>query len=202
MKINLKISQFSGFLLRPGYAISVNISKWLKLLNFVPFIRNTSVNHVYNWIWSFGLTFTVLQWMNTNFKISQLSGFLLRPWNTIFVKIWKWLKLLNSLPFIKETRANHFYNRIWSYFTAVQPIYGKWRETSKLVNFLVFLLRSGPMRFWSKFENDWNFLILFHSCRKHLQIMFTFEFDHMDWISQFYSEWRQMSKLVNCLDFC
>ena len=27
--------------------------------------------------------------------------------------------------------------------------------------------------------------------------MFTFEFDHFDWLSQFYSEWRQSSKLVN-----
>ena len=27
--------------------------------------------------------------------------------------------------------------------------------------------------------------------------MSTFEFDHFDWLSQFYSEWRQTSKLVN-----
>ena len=27
--------------------------------------------------------------------------------------------------------------------------------------------------------------------------MFTFEFDHLDWLLQFYSEWRQTSKLVN-----
>ena len=27
--------------------------------------------------------------------------------------------------------------------------------------------------------------------------MFTFEFDHLDWLSQFYSEWRQTSILVN-----
>ena len=27
--------------------------------------------------------------------------------------------------------------------------------------------------------------------------MFTFEFDHPDWLSQLYSEWRQTSKLVN-----
>ena len=26
--------------------------------------------------------------------------------------------------------------------------------------------------------------------------MFTFEFDDLDWLSQFYSEWRQTSKLV------
>ena len=27
--------------------------------------------------------------------------------------------------------------------------------------------------------------------------MFTYEFDQIDWLSQFYSEWRQTSKLVN-----
>ena len=27
--------------------------------------------------------------------------------------------------------------------------------------------------------------------------MFTFEFDHFDWLSKLYSEWRQTSKLVN-----
>ena len=27
--------------------------------------------------------------------------------------------------------------------------------------------------------------------------MFAFEFDHFDWLSQLYSEWRQTSKLVN-----
>ena len=27
--------------------------------------------------------------------------------------------------------------------------------------------------------------------------MFTIEFDHFHWLSQFYSEWRQTSKLVN-----
>ena len=32
--------------------------------------------------------------------------------------------------------------------------------------------------------------------------MFTFEFDHFDWLWQFYSEWRQTSKFVNFQDFC
>ena len=27
--------------------------------------------------------------------------------------------------------------------------------------------------------------------------MFTIEFDHLDWLSQFYSEWWQTLKLVN-----
>ena len=27
--------------------------------------------------------------------------------------------------------------------------------------------------------------------------MFTIEFDHLDWLSQFYSEWRQTSNSVN-----
>ena len=52
------------------------------------------------------------------------------------------------------------------------------------------------MQFWWTFENDQNFLILFQSSRKHWHIMSTIEFDHSDWLPQFYSEWRQTSKLV------
>ena len=53
------------------------------------------------------------------------------------------------------------------------------------------------MRFWSKFENDKNFLILIHSSRNGFWIMYIFEFDHLDRLSQFHREWRQRSKLVN-----
>ena len=111
-KKSSKISQFSSFLLRSGYAILVKIWKWLKLLNSVPFIKKTFVNHLYIRIWSSWLTFMVLQWRKTNFKISQFSGFLLRSENAIQVKIWKWLKLLNFFPFIKKTLLNHLYIRI------------------------------------------------------------------------------------------
>ena len=41
-----------------------------------------------------------------NIKISQFSRFLLRSEYLIQVKIWKWLKLLNSVPFIKKPRVN------------------------------------------------------------------------------------------------
>ena len=67
--VNLKIS------VRSGYAILVKIWKWLKLLNSVPFIKKALVNLVYIRIWSSWLTFTVLQWMKTNFKISQFEDF-------------------------------------------------------------------------------------------------------------------------------
>ena len=83
--------------------IQVKIWKWLKLLNAFTFIEKTLVNHVYIRIWSSWLTFTVLQWMRRNFKISQFSWFLLRSEYAIQVKIWKWLKLLNGKPFIKKT---------------------------------------------------------------------------------------------------
>ena len=63
LKTNLKISQFSRFLLRSEYVFQVKISKWLKLLYSVPFIKKTLINHVYIRIWSFWLTFTVRQWM-------------------------------------------------------------------------------------------------------------------------------------------
>ena len=95
------------------YAILIKIWKWLKLLNSVPFIKKTLINQVYIWIWSSWLTFTVLLWMKTNFKISQFSWFLLRSENAIQVKIGKWLKLLNSLPFIKKTLLNQVYIRNW-----------------------------------------------------------------------------------------
>ena len=49
-----------------------------------------------------------------NSKNSQFSSFLLRSRYVILVKIWKWLKLLNSVPFIKKGLLNHVYIRIWS----------------------------------------------------------------------------------------
>ena len=106
MKANFKISQFSRFLLRSKYEIQVKIWKWLKLLNSVPFIKKPLVNQVYIRIWSFSLTFTILQWMNKNSKNGQISTFLLRSRYAIKVKIWKWLKLLNSVPFTKKTLVN------------------------------------------------------------------------------------------------
>ena len=141
MKANIKISQFSRFLLRAEYAIQVKIWKWLKLLNSVPFIKKPLVNQVCIWIWSFWLTFTVLQWMKKNSKNSQFSSFLLRSGYAILVKIWKWLKLLNSVPFIKKRLLNHVYIRIWSSwltFTVSQEI----KANIKISQFSRFLLRS------------------------------------------------------------
>ena len=127
-KDKLQNQSIWGFLLRSGYSILVKIWKWLKLLNSVPFIKETLVNHVYIRIWSFWLTFTVLQRMNTNFKISQFSRFLLRSWFGIFVKIGKWLKLLNSFPFIRRTLVNHVYNWVWSFGLAFSVL--EWMKTN------------------------------------------------------------------------
>ena len=141
MKKNSKNSQFSSFLLRSGYAILVKIWKWLKLLNSVPFIRKPLVNQVFIRIWSFWLTFTVLQWMKKNSKNSQFSSFLLRSGYALLVKIWKWLKLLNSYPFIKKRLVNHVYIRIWSSsltFTVSQGI----KANIKICQFSRFLIRS------------------------------------------------------------
>ena len=123
IKTNLKISQFWRFLLKVQVFDFVKIWKGLKLLNSVAFIKKTLANYFYIRVWSSWLTFKVLQTIKTNFKISQFSRFLLRSWNAIQVKIWKWLKLLNSVPFIKKTLVNHVYIRIWSFwltFTALQ----------------------------------------------------------------------------------
>ena len=137
MKANIKISQFSRFLLRSEYPIQVKISKWLKLLNSGPFIKKPLVNQVYIRIWSYWQTFTVLQWMKKNSKNSQFSRFLLRSEYAIQVKIWKWLKLLNSLPFIKKPLVNQVHISIrsfWLTFTVLQWM----KKNSKIVNFQVF----------------------------------------------------------------
>ena len=128
MKRNFKISQDILFLLRSGYAILVKIWKWLKLLNSVSFIKKTLVNQVSIRISSFWLTFTVLQWMKINFKISQFSGFLLRSEDPIQVKIWKCLKILNSFPFIKKTLLNHVYIPIWLSWLTFTVL--KWMKTN------------------------------------------------------------------------
>ena len=141
MKANIKISQFSSFLLRSEYSIQVKIWKWLKLLNSLPFIKKPLLNQVCIWIWSFWLTFTVLQWMKKNSKNSQISSFLLRSGYAILLKIWKWLKLLNSNLFITKRLVNHVYIRIWSSsltFTVSQGM----KANIKISQFSRFLLTS------------------------------------------------------------
>ena len=141
MKANIKISQFSRFLLRSEYPIQVKIWKWLKLLNSVPFIKKPLVNQVYIRIWSFWLTFTVLQWMKKNSKNSQFSSFLLRSGYPIKLKIWKWLKLLNSYPFIKKILVNPVWIWIWSFWLTFTVSQGM-KKNSKNNQFSSFLLRS------------------------------------------------------------
>ena len=158
MKANFKTSQFSRILLRSEYTIHFKIWKWLKLLNSVPFIKKTLVNHVYIRIWSCWLTFTVLQWMQTNFKFSQFWRFLLRSEYTIQVKIWKWLKLLNSVPFTKKTLVNHIYIRIWSCwltFTVLQWM----KKNFKNIQLSSFQLRSG----YVILDKIWKWLKLLNS---------------------------------------
>ena len=142
MKTNFKISRFSRFLLRSEYAIQVKIWKWLKFLNSLKFLKKTFVNLLYFGIWWFWLTFTALKWMKTNFNISQFSRFLLRSKYSTQIKIWKWLKFLKSVLFIKKTLANEVYIGIWSFwltFTVLQWM----KENSKISQFSSFLLRSG-----------------------------------------------------------
>ena len=160
MKANIKISQFSRFLPRSEYPIQVKIWKWLKLLNSVPFIKKPLVNQVYIRIWSFWLSFTVLQWMKKNSKNSQFSSFLLRSGYAIQVKIWKWLKLLNSVPFIKKPLVNQVCIWIWSFwliFTVLQWI----KKNSWKSQFSSFLLRYAilvKIRKWLKLLNSVPFI--------------------------------------------
>ena len=96
MKANIKISQFWRFLLRSEYAIQVNYSKWLKLLNSVPFIKKPVVNQVCIWIWSFWLTFTVLQWMKKNSR------------NTPFFKFSAKVRVCDFGQNLKMTKTSYF----------------------------------------------------------------------------------------------
>ena len=141
MKKNSKNNQFSRILLRSEFTNQVKIWKWLNLPNSVRFIKKPLVNQVCIWIWSFWLTFTVLQWMKKNSKNSQFSSFLLRSRYPILVKIWKWLKLLNSVPFIKKRLLNHVYIRIWSSWLTFTVSQGM-KANIKISQFSRFLLRS------------------------------------------------------------
>ena len=133
MKTNFKLSQFSTY-------FCWGPSMWLKLLNSIPFVKKILGNHVYIRIWSFWLTFKVFQWMKTNFKITEFSGFLLRSGYVIQVKIWKWIKLLNSVPFINKTLVNQVYIRIWSFWLTCTVL--QWmKKNSKMSQYSGFLLR-------------------------------------------------------------
>ena len=148
------------FLLR--FTILVKIWQWLKLLKSVPFIKKTLVNQVYIRMWSFWLTFTVLQWMKENSKISQFSRFLLRSEYAIQVKIWKCLKLFNSVPFIKKTFVNQVYIRIWSFWLTFTILHWM-KKNSKISQFLSFLLWSWYaiwVKIWQllKFLNSFPFI--------------------------------------------
>ena len=154
----------------------VKIWKWLKLLNSVPFIIKTSVNHVYNWVWSFELTFTVLQWMKNNCEISQFSKFLLRSRYVILVKIWKWLKLLHSVPFFKKPRVDKSYGdrwfhlspRRWPFFTNLGLglsskvffllIFTQFYELAFLTKCWLFQTRNPPLSLFMVF-----WLLYFHN---------------------------------------
>ena len=128
MKTNFKIGEFQDFCLGTGMGFWSKFDKLLKLLNTVPFINKTLINEVYIRISSFWRTFTVLQWMKKNFKISQFSRFLIRSEFASQVRILKWLKLLNSVPFVKKTLVNKVYIWIWSFwltFTVLQ-----WMKTN------------------------------------------------------------------------
>ena len=141
MKKNSKNNQFSSILLKSEFTIQVKIWKWLNLPNSVRYIKKPLVNQVCIWIWSFWLTFTVLQWMKKNSKNNQFSRILLRSEFTIQVKIWKWLKLLNSVPFIKKLLLNHVYIRIWSSWLTFTVSQGM-KANIKISQFSRFLLRS------------------------------------------------------------
>ena len=200
MKANIKISQFSTFLLRSEYPIQVKIWKWLKLLNSVPFIKKPLVNQVYIRIWSSSLTFTVSQGMKANIKISQFWSFLLRSGYAILVKIWKWLKLLNSVQFIKKRLLNHVDIRIsssWLTFTVSQGM----KENMEISQFSKFLLRSEypiQVKIW-KWLKLLNSLPLIKKPLVNQVCIWIWSF----WLTFTVLQWmKKNSKIVNFQVFC
>ena len=139
MKTNFRISQFSKFLLKSGYAILVKYFKMTKTSLFCSIHQeNTRKSRLQLNLIVLTDCHTVLQWMKTKFKICQHSRFLPRSRYVIKVKIWQWLKLFNFVFNFKKTVLNHVYCRIWSFwitFTALQ-----WLKTNfKIGQFSRFL---------------------------------------------------------------
>ena len=107
-----KISQFSRFLLRSGYQILVIIWNWLKLYNSLPFIKKTLVNQ-FEFDYFYWRPQFYSEWRQTSKLVNLIQNYwiwrvLLRSMYAILVKISKWLKLFNSVIFIKKTWGNHF----------------------------------------------------------------------------------------------
>ena len=82
-----------------------------------------------------------------NLKIDYYWSF-----SSFTVKIWKWLKLLNSYPFIKKRLVNHVYIRIWSSWLTFTVSQGM-KAIMKISQFSRFLLRSEYPNSDQNFEN-------------------------------------------------
>ena len=100
--------------------------------------------------------------MKKNSKNSQFSSFLLRSRYAIEVKIWKWLKLLNSYPFIKKRLVNHVYIRIWA-SSLTLTVSQEMKANIKISQFLRFLLRSE----YAIQVKIWKWLKLLNFCTIH-----------------------------------
>ena len=138
--------------------------------------------------------------MKKNFKIGQFWRFLLRSEYAIQVKIWKWLKLLNSVPFTKKTLVNHIYIRIWSCWLTFTVL--PWmKKNSKNNQFSRILLRSEftiQVKIW-KWLNLPNSVRFIKKPLVNQVCIWIWSF----WLtSQFYSKWRKTPKIVNFQVFC
>ena len=90
---------------------------------------------------------------------------LLRSGNPILVKIWKWLKLVNSVAFIKKFYVNHVNIRIWLLLLTFSVL--QWmKQTSKLVNLNI----SAKVRYTSLVKIS-HWLKLLYVCSIHQENM-------------------------------
>ena len=115
----------------------------------------------------------------------------------IKVKIWKWWKLLNYVPFIKKTLVTHLFISVWSFWLTFTV--SQWMKNNlKIYQFSCFLLRSRYAilgKIWKCLKLLNSFPFIKKTLLNHVYIqIWSFRRD--------YSEWRQTSKLVNFQDFC
>ena len=140
MKENSKLSQFSSFLLSSTLWFGRNLIMTKTSKFFSIHQENTckSSLHLNLIILTFFHSFTVNEDKLQNLSIWR---FLLRSGYVILVIIWKWLKLLNTFPFIKKTLVNHLYIRIW-WFWLTFTVFQWMLKISEITQLSSFLLRS------------------------------------------------------------
>ena len=172
--------------------------KWPKLLNFVPFIKKTHVNHLYNRIWSFWIAFTFFTVKEDNLQNDSIFMISAKSHVCVFGQNLKIMKLLNFVPFIKKTHVKHVCNLIWSFWITF-PFLQSRKTNFKMSQFSRFLPRCGYAILIKILKMTKTFYFVPFIKKTHLNHVKKIQIDHFESLSHFYS---QTSKWVNFQDFC